>query len=105
MFCFPHSADQMMVFLPDESKKTILPKGMQLIHIESKRTPMRLLELGLRHLYKHSDYYKIVCDSIKEEMLPRKIYLRIVYGPVTVCGNELCSIPLFTECYFLLLKK
>lgn len=94
-----------MVFLPDESKHTILPKGMQTIHLQNKRTPMRLLELGLRNLYQNPVYYKKVCDYIEPDMLPTEIYDRIVNGPTAGCGNEFCALPLFTESYFFLLKK
>lgn len=94
-----------MVFLPDESKHTILPLGMKIIHMQNVRTPMRLLEMGLRNLYQHPAYYKKVCDYLKEDMIPKEIFDRIINGPIAACGNEFCAVPLFTESYFFLLKK
>lgn len=95
----------MMVFLPDESKHTNLPYGMRTLHLKSIRNPLSLKELGLKGLYAEPVFYKNVCDHLEEGMLPTDIHDRIIYGPVTRCGNEFCSMPLFTESYFLLLKK
>lgn len=95
----------MMVFLPDESKHTVLPRGMSLVHMNHNRHPAKLSELILRNLYKHTDYYQLVCDHLSEGILPTDIFNRITEGPATQCGNDCCATPLFTECYFLLLKK
>lgn len=102
---FVFSADQMMVFLPDESKHTMLPRGMAMVHFDTHRVPPKLSELGLRGLYSSQDYYKMVNEYLEEGIVPQDIHSRIVDGPAAVCGNDYCSAPLFTECYFLLLKK
>lgn len=94
-----------MIFLPDESKHTTLPNGMRTVHLTPVRKPATLVELGLKALYKASAFYKTVCDNLEDGMFPRDIQERIVDGPATRCGNEFCSSPLFTECYFVLLKK
>lgn len=99
------SADQMMVFLPDVSKHTVLPRGMAVVHTNTSRNPARLSELILRNLYKHTEYYQQVCNSLSEGILPNDIFNRIMEGPATQCGNDCCAAPLFTESYFLLLKK
>lgn len=95
----------MMIFLPDESKHTTLPKGMRKVHLTAVRKPPSLVELGLRNLYAAPEFYKTVCDKLEDGMFPRDIQERIMDGPATMCGNDLCSSPLFTESYFLLLKK
>lgn len=94
-----------MIFLPDESKHTSLPIGMTTVHLKSVRTPPSLVELGLKALYAAPLFYKVVCDNLEDGMFPRFIQDRIVEGPATKCGNDFCSSPLFTESYFLLLKK
>lgn len=100
-----YSADQMMVFLPDESKHTMLPRGMAMVHFDTHRVPPKLSELGLRGLYSNQDYYKMVSEYLEEGIVPKDIHSRIVDGPAAVCGNDYCAAPMFTECYFLLLKK
>lgn len=95
----------MMIFLPDESKHTNLPKGMTTIHLQCVRTPPSLVELGLKALYAAPLFYKVVCDNLEDGMFPKDIQDMIIDGPATECGNEFCSTPLFTESYFLLLKK
>lgn len=100
------SADQMMVFLPGESKNTILPHGMANVHVPVDRLPASLVEMGLRALCAAGDeFYKSVCDMLSDGCLPVDIAARIANGPTTVCGCDECTVPLFTECYFLLLKK
>lgn len=95
----------MMIFLPDESKHTTLPNGMRTVHLTHVRKPRSLIELGLKALYSAPEFYKTVCDNLEDGMFPRDIQDRIIDGPATNCGNDLCSSPLFTESYFLLLKK
>lgn len=95
----------MMIFLPDESKHTILPRGMARVHFNTNREPLRLGELGLRSIYMNAEYYKMVCDRLMAGIVPEDIYARIMDGPATFCGNGCCAKPIFTECYFLLLKK
>ncbi len=94
-----------MIFLPDESKRTTLPNGMRTIHLANVRNPPSLVELGFKALYAAPAFYKIVCDNLEDGMFPQDIQERIVDGPATKCGNDFCSSPLFTESYFLLLKK
>lgn len=78
---------------------------MTTIHVKSVRTPPSLVELGLKSLYAVPLFYKIVCDNLEDGMFPKDIQDRIIEGPATKCGNDFCTTPLFTECYFLLLKK
>lgn len=95
----------MMIFLPDESKHTILPRGMAIVHFNTHREPLRLGELGLRSMYNNPEYYKMILDNLECGIVPEEIYARIMDGPATFCGNDCCAKPIFTECYFLLLKK
>lgn len=94
-----------MIFLPDESKRTTLPNGMRTVHLSALRKPASLVELGLKALCASTQFYQIVCDNLEDGMFPLDIQQRIMDGPATKCGNDICSSPLFTECYFLLLKK
>lgn len=99
------SADQMMVFLPDHSKCTIMPHGMTNVHVHRQRLPATLVELALRGLCADAVYYKRVCDQLLDGCMPADIGARVENGPTTLCGGDGCAVPLFTECYFLLLKK
>lgn len=94
-----------MVFLPDECKHTVLPRGMNRIHFSNLRNPFRLYEIALRNLYKNYKYYKMICNYLQEGMIPKHIFITIRNGPISLCGNDNCSRPLFTESYFFLLKK
>lgn len=95
-----------MIFLPDECKRTILPYGIKTVHICTQpRSPARLIELGLRSLYKGHDFYEHVCAVLSEGVLPHDIHQAVIRGPPNLCGNEICRMPLFTECHFVLLKK
>lgn len=94
-----------MIFLPDENKHTILPNGMRTVHLKSVRKTPSLVELGLKALYAAPVFYKTICDNLEDGMFPRDMQDRIIDGPVTKCGNDFCSTPLFTESYFVLLKK
>ncbi|KAG4066463.1 hypothetical protein HA402_007099 [Bradysia odoriphaga] len=95
----------MMIFLPDQSKRTTLPNGMRKIHLPTTRTPHSLVELGLKAIYSSPEFCQTVCDNLNDGMIPHEIQARIMDGPATKCGNDACSSLLFTECYFLLLKK
>lgn len=95
-----------MIFLPDESKRTVLPHGIQRVHLNSQpRIPCSLIELGLRNLYTAPEYYKQICSILPDGVLPHDIYQSLINGPPSLCGNQMCRAPLFTECHFLLLKK
>lgn len=100
------SADQLMIFLPDESKQTILPRGINTVHLHTQpRSPSRLLELGLRSLYGAQNFYEHICSNLPAGVLPNDIYQSLINGPVCRCGHTPCQTPLFTECHFVLLKK
>lgn len=95
-----------MIFLPDESKKTILPHGISTVHLDAQpREPNRLYEFGLRGLVKNPDYYNLACLVLQEGILPSNIHRLVMNGPVCLCGYTACSKPMFTECHFSLLKK
>ena len=95
-----------MVFVPSESnKRTILPQRMTNLHIDGKRNPAKLSELGLRNLYLDYTYYMEICHSLTDGILPQDIQFSVKEGPVALCGNQSCECPLFTECYFYLFKK
>lgn len=95
----------MMIFLPDESKHTILPRGLTKVHLHDMRVPATLIELGLRGLYRSTGFYKTCCDWLEEGILPAEIHERIVEGPNTLCGHPECGKPIFTESFFVLLRK
>lgn len=100
------SADQLMIFLPDECKRTVLPRGIKIVHLTSKpRTPNRLLELGLRRLYDSRSFYDHVCAILPEGILPHEIHQAVINGPPCLCGYSGCETPIFMECNFTLLKK
>lgn len=94
-----------MIFLPDESKHTILPNGMRKVHITNVRKPPSLVEFSLKALYGAQLFYKTVCDNLEDGMFPRDIQEHIKDGPTTKCGSDFCYSPLFTESYFILVKK
>lgn len=94
-----------MVFLPDRSPNTIMPHGMCTVHVHCQRHPARLAELTLRGLHADATDCKRVCDALQEGELPGDLGQRVAAGPTTVCGGAGCEVALFTECYFLLLKK
>lgn len=95
-----------MIFLPDESKRTILPRGIQIVHVNTQpRCPSRLIELGLRNLYNAPSFYDRVCINLPNGVLPHDIHEALINGPVCQCGLSSCQTPLFTECFFVLLKK
>lgn len=99
---FP-SADLLMIFLPDESKRTIVPRQIERIHTEN--TPNSLSEYCLRGLYGNRAYYDLVCAKLPEDGLPMSIFKCVQYGPMCKCGISDCDKPLFTECHFSLMKK
>lgn len=100
------SADLLMIFLPDESKRTIIPRGIKKLSTSfDSRHPASLYEISLRHLYNDRHIYNTVCRNLREDSLPVNIFNHVQQGPVTICGASSCSTPLFTECHFSLLKK
>lgn len=92
-----------MIFLPDESKRTILPRQVE--RIRSENSPNSLSEYCLRGLYANQPYYEMVCANLAESELPRRIFYCVQYGPICRCGNSECDNMLFTECHFSLMKK
>lgn len=100
---FMCSADLLMIFLPDECKRTILPRGIKTIRFEN--TPSTLYEYSLRGLYRNRQYYNAICGHLTSDCLPLSIFKSVRNGPICMCGNEACNVPLFTECHFSLMKK
>lgn len=98
-----NSADLLMIFLPDESKRTIVPR--QIDHIRFMNSPSNLSEYCLRGLYAKRAYYDMICEHLTADELPKKILECVQYGPVCRCGNSECDKPIFTECHFSLMKK
>lgn len=92
-----------MIFLPDESKRTILPRGIEIIRLEN--TPSSLYECSLRGLYQDRKYYEAICMNLSIDSLPQRIYRSIQHGPICNCGNNQCNIPIFSDCHFVLMKK
>lgn len=92
-----------MIFLPDESKRTIIPR--QIDQIRLVNSPSSLTEYCLRGLYANRSYYEIICANLPADGLPKKILQSVQYGPVCRCGNSECDKPIFTECHFSLMKK
>lgn len=95
------SADLLMIFLPTECKRTIIPRGIDIIRIEN--SPMKLFEYALRELYKSKYHYdKISLDAFN---IPWNVFEKVSAGPVGKCGNEECNVHIFSECHFALMKK
>lgn len=92
-----------MIFLPDESKRTIVPR--QIERIQFNNCPNSLAEYCLRGLYANRAYYEMVCSNLLADELPQRIFQSVQYGPMCRCGNSECDKPLFTECHFSLMKK
>lgn len=92
-----------MIFLPDESKRTIIPRQIEQIRMEN--SPHRLTEYCLRGLYQNQFYYNMICANLPADVLPQRILRYVLDGPVTTCGLSECDRPLFTECHFSLMKK
>lgn len=92
-----------MIFLPDESKKTIIPS--QIEKIRSENGPSSLIEYCLRGLYANRPFYDTICANLAEDALPLKIYQTVQHGPICRCGNSECDKFIFTECHFSLMKK
>lgn len=92
-----------MIFLPDESKRTIIPR--QINHIRFINSPSNLIEYCLRGLYKNRNYYEMQCANLSANELPMKILEWVKSGPVCHCGNSECDKIIFTECHFSLMKK
>lgn len=90
-----------MIFLPDSSRKAIIPRGIELIQTENN--PSSLCEFALRTIYQNEYLNDNVCKNASN--VPHKLLHRINAGPVCKCGNSECNIPLFTECHFSLMKK
>lgn len=106
LLTFNCSADSLMIFLPDESKRTIIPRGIKKLSTPSDpRNPSTLYEFCLRNLYNTRHVYNIICRSLSKDSLPVEILNYVQQGPVTVCGSLTCTTPLFTECHFSLFKK
>lgn len=101
------SADLLMIFLPDEHKRTIVPRSVNHItFINEPRRPPSLYELGLRALYADQKYYDTICQQMDDNcFVPKVIQENIINGPICLCGIDSCRSTLFTECHFLLLKK
>lgn len=97
------SADLLMIFLPDESKRTIIPRQIEQIRLEN--SPHRLTEYCLRGLYRNQFYYNMICANLPADVLPKRMLQYVLHGPVTLCGLSECDKPLFTECHFSLMKK
>lgn len=100
---FYFSADLLMIFLPDESKRTIIPRGIRTIRCDN--TPSSLYEYSLRGLYHNRQFYDAICSRMTTDCLPLKIFQSVQHGPICNCGNIDCDVPLFTECHFSLMKK
>lgn len=100
---FNFSADLLMIFLPDESKRTIIPRQIERVRLDN--SPSSLTEYCLRGLYANLSYYEMICANLPEDQLPRRIFQSVQYGPICRCGNTECDKPLFTECNFSLMKK
>lgn len=94
-----------MVFLPDACKRTLMSRMIKRLHSSSSRTPLSLFEYALRGLYANRDYYEFILNHIQPGVLPQVIHESVVHGPTVLCGNIPCSMPLFSECYLVLLKK
>lgn len=92
-----------MIFLPDESKRTIIPR--QIEQIRTENSPNSLTEYCLRGLYQNQFYYDAICANLSADGLPKKILQYVLDGPVAMCGLGECDKPLFTECHFSLMKK
>lgn len=104
LFFFLHiSADLLMIFLPDESKRTIVPRQVE--KICSGNSPCSLSEYCLRSLYENRSFYEMICVKLPDDGLPKNIYQNVMYGPICRCGYSECDKPLFTECHFSLMKK
>lgn len=103
---FNCSADLLMIFLPDESKRTIIPRGIKKLSTPSDpRNPSSLYEYSLRSLYNNRHIYNFICRNLNNDLLPAEIFNHVQQGPVAVCGSDTCTTSLFTECHFTLLKK
>lgn len=92
-----------MIFLPDDIKRTVIPN--QIERIRMANNPNSLIECCLRGLYHNQLFYNLICANLPADGLPKKILKCVLSGPVTMCGNSECKIPLFTECHFSLMKK
>lgn len=92
-----------MIFLPDESKRTILPRGIEIIRFDNR--PSTLYEYSLRGLHQNRQYYDIICANLTIDCLPQRVLRNVQHGPICLCGNDECSIPIFSECHFSLMKK
>lgn len=92
-----------MIFLPDESKRTIIPRQIEQIRFEN--SPNSLTEYCLRSLYENQFYYSMICANLPADGLPKRTLQFVRDGPVTMCGLSECDKPLFTECHFSLMKK
>ncbi|XP_031636758.1 leucine-rich repeat and death domain-containing protein 1 [Contarinia nasturtii] len=97
------SADLLMIFLPDESKRTIVPRQVE--KICSGNNPNSLSEYCLRSLYESRSLYEIVCVKLPSDGLPKNVFQNVMCGPICRCGYSECNKPLFTECHFSLMKK
>lgn len=90
-----------MIFLPDEHKRTIIPRTIRRISfLTHPRIPLSLFELSLRATHGSEP-----ADDAVEECFPREVDVYLERGPICLCGYEKCKQIIFTECYFLLLKK
>lgn len=97
------SADLLMIFLPDDIKRTVIPNQIERIRVVNN--PNSLTEYCLRGLYHNQLFYNVICASLPADGLPKKMLKCVLSGPVTMCGNSECAKPLFTECHFSLMKK
>lgn len=92
-----------MIFLPDESKRTIVPRQIEKIRMDNG--PSSLAEYCLRSLYGNRKFYEMICNNLQADELPQKIFQSVQYGPICWCGNNDCDKTIFTECHFTLMKK
>lgn len=97
-----------MIFLPDEHKRTIIPRVIRKISfLSDPRMPVTLYELCLRTFYDYQldNNSFAITNNVMGNHCPREIEQNLENGPISLCGYEKCKKFIFIECYFLLLKK